>query len=122
MAPGKLFAFSMARRTSILWLFTISVVSSASMGNQELTREWWAHRRTDYDLFISEVVVREAAIGDSELARQRVAICDDLPLLAISSWTWNRIGLCSTSSAWAKTWKICSAAAQTCSRQRAFIP
>ena len=54
------------------------------LGNQELTREWWANQRADYDLFISEVVVGEAAIGDSELARQRVAICDDLRLLAIT--------------------------------------
>ena len=54
------------------------------LGNQELTREWWAHRRFDYDLFISEVVLREAAIGDPELARQRGAICDALPLLAIT--------------------------------------
>lgn len=54
------------------------------LGNQELTREWWAHRRADYELFVSEVVISEAAIGDPDLARQRVEICDDLQLLAIS--------------------------------------
>ena len=54
------------------------------LGNQELTREWWANRRADYDLFISEVVTEEAAGGDPDLARQRIEICDDLPLLAIS--------------------------------------
>ena len=54
------------------------------LGNQELTREWWANRRADYDLFISEVVTEEAASGDSDLARQRIEICDALPLLAIS--------------------------------------
>ena len=54
------------------------------LGNQELTREWWANRGADYDLFISEVVTEEAASGDPDLARQRIDICDGLPLLAIS--------------------------------------
>lgn len=55
------------------------------LGNQELTREWWVTRRGEYDLFISEVVIGEAAIGDSELARQRLAISGDLPLLAVTA-------------------------------------
>jgi predicted nucleic acid-binding protein len=54
------------------------------LGNQELTREWWATRRSDYELFVSEAVIGEAAIGDPDLARQRVEICDGLQLLAIS--------------------------------------
>jgi predicted nucleic acid-binding protein len=54
------------------------------LGNQELTREWWANRRVDYELFISEVVATEVASGDPDLARQRVEICAVLPLLAIS--------------------------------------
>ena len=55
------------------------------LGNQELTREWWEIRRAEYDLFISEVVIGEAAMGDPELARQRVAICEALPLLAVTN-------------------------------------
>lgn len=54
------------------------------LGNQELTREWWASRRGEYHLFISEVVVGEASIGDTELARQRLALAKDLPLLAVT--------------------------------------
>ena len=54
------------------------------LGNQELTREWWATRRADYELFVSEAVIGEAAIGDPDVARQRVEICDGLQLLAIS--------------------------------------
>jgi PIN domain-containing protein len=54
------------------------------LGNQELTREWWSNRRAEYDLFVSEVVIAEVALGDSELARQRLAISGDLPLLAIT--------------------------------------
>lgn len=44
------------------------------LGNQELTREWWASRRGEYSLFISEVVIGEASIGDPELARQRLVL------------------------------------------------
>ena len=54
------------------------------LGNQELTREWWANRRVEYELFISEIVVGEAAIGDAELARQRLEIAEDLSLLAVT--------------------------------------
>jgi len=55
------------------------------LGNQELTREWWENRRAEYDLFISEVVIGEATIGDAELARQRMAICEALPVLALTN-------------------------------------
>lgn len=54
------------------------------LGNQELTREWWASRRVEYELFISEIVVGEAAIGDPDLARQRLEIADNLTLLAVT--------------------------------------
>lgn len=54
------------------------------LGNQQLTREWWAHRRVDYELFGSEIVIGEAGLGDPDLARQRVEICDGLQLLAVS--------------------------------------
>lgn len=37
------------------------------LGNQELTREWWAARRVEYNLFISEVVIGEVSIGDPAL-------------------------------------------------------
>jgi len=54
------------------------------LGNQELTREWWTDRRADYELFVSEVVIGEVAVGDADLARQRVKLCDDLQLLTVS--------------------------------------
>lgn len=54
------------------------------LGNQELTREWWANRREEYDLFISEVVIGEAGIGDPTLASQRLTVAEDIPLLAVT--------------------------------------
>lgn len=54
------------------------------LANQELTREWWSSRRGEYDLFISEVVVGEVSIGDAQLARERITLAKDLPLLAVT--------------------------------------
>lgn len=39
---------------------------------QQATRDWWEHRRHAFDLFVSPVVLGEAAAGDAEAARQRL--------------------------------------------------
>ena len=40
-------------------------------GKQQVTREWWDTQRDGYDLFVSQVVVGEAADGDPEAADLR---------------------------------------------------
>lgn len=55
------------------------------LGNQELTREWWTNRRDHYDLFISEVVVAEIALGDAALAQQRLAVAEGAKMLAVTT-------------------------------------
>lgn len=55
------------------------------LSNQELTRDWWTHRRHDYDIFASELVLREAKLGDAGLARSRTELLADLPLLAVTT-------------------------------------
>jgi predicted nucleic acid-binding protein len=52
-----------------------------TLGNQQLTREWWATRRLDYELFVSELVVREAEIG--ELAAARMEVIAPLTILSV---------------------------------------
>jgi hypothetical protein len=37
--------------------------------HQQITREWFASRARRYDLFVSQLVVREASGGDEEAAR-----------------------------------------------------
>jgi predicted nucleic acid-binding protein len=54
------------------------------VGNQELTREWWGNRRNEYDLFISEIVIAEIAIGDADLARQRLALAGNVKLVSVT--------------------------------------
>jgi len=50
-------------------------------GHQQVTQEWWQLKRQDFDLFCSQVVVREAREGDPEAAARRLEAIKDVPLL-----------------------------------------
>ena len=52
--------------------------------NIEETRDWWELRRSNYKLYISQVVLDEIAEGDSEIAAQRLEILRDFPLLELN--------------------------------------
>ena len=51
--------------------------------HQQLTRAWW-EKRGQYELVVSEVVLRECGAGDSESAARRLEVVRDLPLLLIT--------------------------------------
>jgi predicted nucleic acid-binding protein len=51
---------------------------------QSLTVEWWERRRSDFDLFISELVREEAVGGDTQAAARRIAAMNGIPLLKIT--------------------------------------
>jgi hypothetical protein len=51
--------------------------------HQQITRAWW-DRRSEYDLVVSEAVLRECAAGDPEAARKRLEAAADLPILLIT--------------------------------------
>ena len=53
-------------------------------GHQQITREWWQTRRRFFHVFISQLVLDEAAAGDATAARERLAVVRDLPLLDIT--------------------------------------
>ena len=53
-----------------------------TQANQELTREWWEMERQKYELFISELVVREAEVGDPSAVRSRLTLVAPLPRLS----------------------------------------
>ncbi len=53
-------------------------------GHQQITREWWQTRRIGFDLYISQFVLDEAAAGDAEAARERLAALQGLPILDLS--------------------------------------
>lgn len=46
---------------------------------QQITREWWATRRSNFDLYVSEFVVAEAGLGDPAVARMRIAALESIP-------------------------------------------
>ena len=51
--------------------------------HQQLTHAWW-EKRGQYELVVSEVVLRECGAGDSESAARRLEVVRDLPLLLIT--------------------------------------
>lgn len=51
--------------------------------HQEVTREWWQNQRSAFELFFSEAVRNEAAMGDMQAAAQRLAVLDEMQLLEI---------------------------------------
>jgi hypothetical protein len=48
---------------------------------QQLTREWWDTRRNAFELFISQLVVDEASVGDQAAAARRLEVLAGIPLL-----------------------------------------
>ena len=51
--------------------------------HQQVTRDWWAARER-FELFVSEVVLRESRAGDPTAAADRLRALDGLPLLAVT--------------------------------------
>ena len=47
--------------------------------SQVITTEWWEERRAAFDLYISEFVLAEAALGDPVASRKRIDALKDIP-------------------------------------------
>jgi hypothetical protein len=58
-----------------------NVVVAAS---QTLTKKWWVKKRHDFELFVSDVVFREARAGDAAAAARRLKVIGGLPSLAVT--------------------------------------
>ncbi len=50
-------------------------------GHQQTTKEWWETRREDFELFVSQFVIDEAAAGDPDAAKRRLDTLANVPLL-----------------------------------------
>ena len=71
--------------TSILGYLTARATKNLIIAaNIEVTRDWWEFRRSNFRLYISQVVVDEIVQGDSEIATQRLDIIRDFPLLELN--------------------------------------
>jgi predicted nucleic acid-binding protein len=51
---------------------------------QQETRQWWETQRRRFDLFISELVLTEAAGGDSDCAKRRLEELHGIPVLELT--------------------------------------
>ncbi|MEP6568972.1 MAG: type II toxin-antitoxin system VapC family toxin [Acidobacteriota bacterium] len=51
--------------------------------HQQLTQDWWQNRRAHFTLYASQLVLQEAAAGEDAMARRRLLLLEELPLLAI---------------------------------------
>jgi len=51
--------------------------------HQQVTREWWASRER-YELFTSQLVLREVSAGDPDAAARRLEVLDETSVLDIS--------------------------------------
>jgi hypothetical protein len=52
--------------------------------NIEVTREWWDTRRSDFQLYSSQAVVKETSQGDAAIASQRLETLHNFSLLDLN--------------------------------------
>jgi len=50
--------------------------------HQQVTQEWWHRRKDNFSLYVSELVLEEAAKGDPEAARRRLELLGSVRVLA----------------------------------------
>ena len=53
--------------------------------HQQVTRDWWESGRTHYQCVASEEVVREASLGDADMAQLRLAALATITILPVNS-------------------------------------
>ena len=55
-----------------------------ALAHQEITRQWWTMAISRFNVFISEVVIKEAKLGDQEAAKRRLEELKDFPHLELT--------------------------------------
>ena len=50
---------------------------------QQATQEWWEQQRHRFALYISPVVLEEAALGDTKAAEKRTLALQNIPILVL---------------------------------------
>jgi predicted nucleic acid-binding protein len=54
------------------------------LAQQQVTAKWWEETKADYTLYVSTVVVEEAASGNAEAAARRLSLLIDVEILEVS--------------------------------------
>ena len=47
--------------------------------HQHITRDWWARRAKDFEIYVSQIVMDEIGTGDQEMARLRLKAIGKFP-------------------------------------------
>lgn len=58
--------------------------SLVSAAHQQITIDWWETRRHDFEVVVSELVIREAEAGDPVAAKRRLEVLETLPQLLLT--------------------------------------
>lgn len=53
-------------------------------GHQNTTKLWWATAHARFELYVSQLVVRECSDGDADAVKERLNSLHDLPILSIT--------------------------------------
>jgi len=53
--------------------------------HQRITKEWWETRRQCFEVYVSQFVLDEVAVGDPEAARERLKVLGGIALLEPSN-------------------------------------
>lgn len=54
-----------------------------ALAHQEITRQWWPIAIRRFNVFISEIVIEEAGLGDQEAVKRRLEEINDFPHLEL---------------------------------------
>ena len=52
--------------------------------NQQVTQDWWTARRTEFELYISQLVIQECSAGDVAAVARRLNVLQEMAVLALS--------------------------------------
>jgi hypothetical protein len=53
--------------------------------HQQITQEWLSKRKADFSLYVSELVIEEAAKGDPSAAKRRLDFLENIGVLAVDN-------------------------------------
>ena len=70
--------------TFISYLVSLPSRDLIVAAHQQVTTEWWTHKRSRYECYVSEIVFDEASVGDEKEIKKRLAIVEPLKLLDLT--------------------------------------
>jgi len=52
---------------------------------QQMTQEWWDDHQSKFEVYISELVVQEAGVGDADAVQRRLGVIAAMPRLQVNA-------------------------------------